>query len=219
MDENLIARLEREGVATATFRRLNPARREKIYLAALESFSVEVFDRVTLDSIAEKAGISKGSLIQYFLTKENLLKFAIRLFIDDYRQYWNAYFSREIAIRTRERINAFFQASIDLWEKNKMLLNFYLKMRYENDSSLTSEFRKEVSMIQSECLNKIIARGVETGELRRDIDPDVISQFFIGLIRNMELAVPAALQSARGKSVLINQLEKSLAALFDGLKA
>jgi len=218
MDENIVIQLERQKAVTATFRRLDSAKKEKIYRAALEAFSKEVYDRVSLDEIAASAEISKGSLIQYFANKENLLRFVIKIFLDDYGGFWEKYFSGEIAVRARERIVSFYLAATELWDKDKISLRFYIKMRYENDAILTQEYREKILRIQSEHLNNMIMRGMETGELRRDIEGEVIVQILIGVMRNIELACLPAFQTARGKASLKEQTEKMAATLFDGIK-
>ncbi len=55
MDENIIVRLEKEKVVTATFRKLSPAKKDKIYKSALKAFGEDIFDRVVLDDIAKTA--------------------------------------------------------------------------------------------------------------------------------------------------------------------
>lgn len=219
MDENIIIQLEKENAVTATFRRLDPAKKENIFRAALEAFSREIYDRVSLEEIAVSAEISKGSLIQYFANKENILKSVITIFLNDYKNYWESYFAGEIAVRAKERIIKLFLAIMELWEKDKTSLRFYIKMRYENDATLTQEFREKISLIQREHLHKMIIRGMETGEIRRDIESEVIVQILIGVIRNLELACLTAFQTARAKTNLKDLIEKIATALFDGVKA
>jgi len=91
-------------------------------------------------------------------------------------------------------------------------------MRYENDAILTQEYREKILRIQSEHLNNMIMRGMETGELRRDIEGEVIVQILLGVMRNIELACLPAFQTARGKASLKEQTEKMAATLFDGIK-
>jgi AcrR family transcriptional regulator len=46
--------------------------RQRIFHAALEEFSDKGFHATTIDSIAERAGIAKGTVYRYFSTKEGL---------------------------------------------------------------------------------------------------------------------------------------------------
>lgn len=55
------------------------ARERRIIDAALELFLSKGIDRVTVSSIAEKAGIGKGTIYKHFLTKNEIL---VRIMID-----------------------------------------------------------------------------------------------------------------------------------------
>ncbi len=218
MNENLIIELEKDKTVTATFRKLEPAKREKIYRTAVEAFSNEVYDRVSLDGIAGSAQFSKGSLIQYFTNKENVLKFVMKIFLDDYKDYWAKYFAGETAVRAKERIITFFLAMVESWEMDKTAFRFHIKMCFENDANLTREYREKMIQIQSEGLNKIIRRGMETGEIRRDIEVQVITELLLGLVRSIELICLPAFQTTRGRAGIKDQIERMTRIFFDGVK-
>ena len=56
---------------------------ENIKQVALELFAVHGADRVSMDEIAEKAGVSKVTIYKYFGSKEDLYAEAINLFVDE----------------------------------------------------------------------------------------------------------------------------------------
>ncbi len=62
-------------------------RRQIILLSALELFSREGYHRTSIESIAKKAGISKGLVYNYFQSKEELLKDLILHGLKDMEQY------------------------------------------------------------------------------------------------------------------------------------
>ena len=104
MDENLIVELEKDGVVTATFRKLAPIKKDAVYRSALNAFASASAERAALDDIARKAKVSKGSLFQYFTHKNNLLAFVTELFFDEYQQFWESYLAREQAVRVHDRL-------------------------------------------------------------------------------------------------------------------
>jgi len=218
MDENIIVRLESEGIVTSTFRKLSPAKKQKLYQAALSCFAGDVFDRVSFDMIAEAAGLAKASFFQYFLNKENLLGFVCEIFIDDYRQFPEDYFRRELAVKARERIRSFFMALFDFWQEKKVEFEFYMKMLFENRRSVTDDFIDRISHLQSQYISDIIARGAQTGEIRRDVDPGrisfVLSLVFDGLYRHLPASVQGRNKRYRGTLV-----DGVVALLFDGIGA
>jgi AcrR family transcriptional regulator len=218
MDENIIVKLETQKIVTSTFRRLSVLKKEQIYQAAINVFSEKVFDRVSLDEIAENAGISKGSLFQYFSSKEKLFTFLLEMFANDYRKYWDDYFSREFAIRAKDRIINYFLSQLDFWDENRISFRFYIKVRHENDSLLTNDFTYLISSIQSQYLASIIARGSQTGEIRRDAEQAMIVLILSGLNEIIEKS-PAWQKSPRSRINLENRLKSIMELLFDGIGA
>src|ERR1700752_1418941 len=60
---------------TVTWARIDPARRAAIVDAAEAEFSAHGFSRGSLNVIARRAGVAKGSLFQYFADKRDLYAF------------------------------------------------------------------------------------------------------------------------------------------------
>jgi len=218
MDENRIIELEDEGIVTATLRRLSPAKKEKLYRAALREFGENVFGRVSLDRIAAAAGVSKGSIFQYFTNKENLLQFTSAVFIDEYRQSFDASSGHESAVKTIDKIRDFFVVQLEYWQASTEQFAFYRKMCYENDHALVRPFVYRMLEIRKEYVVRIVARGVRVGEIRQDIDPGAMAQIllwvFDGLLRHYALDVTTGSRRRYpGKT-----LDETMALLFDGLR-
>ncbi len=217
MNENLIVEMERNGTVTATFRKLEQSKKEAIFRAAIKEFSADVFDRVSLDTIAAGAGISKGSLFQYFGNKEHLLEFVAEIFLDNYRQYWADYFGREHAVRARERVSRYLLACLEYWERERIEYRFYMKMHYENPATLAGDFREKVAQLQRGHISAIIERGMATGEIRRDLETETISFLIHATVRNLEQGYTAVLQVPKTKIDLKDLTLKIVMLLFDGI--
>ncbi len=163
------------------------------------------------------AEISKGSLIQYFSQKDRLLLFVSEIYLNAYQAFWDDYFSRELAVRTRDRILQYFRARLDYWDKDKIGFRFYLKMHYENDYSLGRDFTDNIFRLRQKYLRGIIARGMETGEIRRDRNADEIFFVLSALTSKLDLTYRDILLSPRDKTDLGNLIEKVTSLLFDGI--
>lgn len=57
---------------TVTWARVDPARRAAVVEAAEAEFGAHGFSRGSLNVIARRAGVAKGSLFQYFADKRDL---------------------------------------------------------------------------------------------------------------------------------------------------
>src|SRR5215467_11158439 len=60
---------------TVTWARLDPARRAAVVEAAEAEFGAHGYSRGSLNVIARRAGVAKGSLFQYFADKRDLYAF------------------------------------------------------------------------------------------------------------------------------------------------
>jgi AcrR family transcriptional regulator len=61
-------------------------RRAQVINAALECLAERGFEELTLDLVAEKAGVSKGILMYYFENKKDLLLQSFRAFLEYYNE-------------------------------------------------------------------------------------------------------------------------------------
>ncbi len=72
LEDLLFQNLRKPGEHDKLKRRKHVDARAKILQAALDEFSEKGFHATTIDSIAERAGIAKGTVYRYFRTKEQL---------------------------------------------------------------------------------------------------------------------------------------------------
>jgi len=217
MDENLIVRLEEEKIVTATFRRLAVRKRRKLFEAVIGCVAARPFERVTLDNLAAGAGVSKGSLIQYFTTKENLLLFAAELAADEYHAFCDSYFAREQAVRVRERLEKFFEAHFDYWHKAGAGFRFYIRLRYESGGSAAERFGEDMAGLQYHHLAAIIRRGVDTGEIRRDLGLDHITFVFLAILEELTREYAVASKQSRQADIR-GHSARLIALVLDGVR-
>jgi len=74
-------------VGTEIFQKLNPVKREKIIQSAISEFAVNGYRKASVNNIVRNAGISKGSLFQYFASKTRLFSVTVSassLLVKDY---------------------------------------------------------------------------------------------------------------------------------------
>jgi AcrR family transcriptional regulator len=93
---------------------------------ALELFASAGYHETSISNIAEKAGISKGLMYNYFESKEDLIKQIIRKGMDDLLQYFDP---DQDGIITKEEIRYFIdkmfavmQQDMDFWKVYFMVL-------------------------------------------------------------------------------------------------
>ncbi len=215
MNENLIVSLQEQGIVTPTFRRLSPVKKEKLYKTSLQAFSSDVFDRVSLDDLADAAEVSKGSLFQYFGDKENLLYFVCEIFIDEYRRFWDRYFTQERAVRAHERIKSLLMEQVAYFAERKTEGKFYMVIKHETGNDLSRKFTSDIGKIHHEHLLQIVSRGQETGEIRADLSSKQVTEL-------VQIVSEGILHKIISGGKLHDDYEtgisKAIAALFDGIR-
>jgi AcrR family transcriptional regulator len=78
-DQAWLNELQRRGIITGTFMRLNPARREKIVSGILEEAALKGPSSINIKEAARRADVPVGSLYQYFNRRQGLLDFAVEI--------------------------------------------------------------------------------------------------------------------------------------------
>jgi AcrR family transcriptional regulator len=141
-------------------------RKDQIMNAAEEVFTKKGFDEARMDDIAEKTGLSKGTLYLYFKSKEDLVIAILdRIFMGAFKQ-----------LITREVVEA--SATEAIWRFTEEAIRDYLKMlrmmpiAYE---FLALAFRNKIVQralkqyfdVYMDALIPLIQRGIDSGEFRQ----------------------------------------------------
>jgi TetR/AcrR family transcriptional regulator len=150
--------------------RRKEARPGELLAAALDLFVEKGFAATRVEEVAQRAGVSKGTLFLYFSSKEELFKAVVRENISGRFTEWG------------EELNTFEGSSEELlrhcltswWERvgNTKASGIPKLMMSEagNFPDLAHFFQHEVVQPGNDLIQRILQRGVERGELRA-IDP------------------------------------------------
>lgn len=173
LDENLIVEMVRRKVVADTFRRLTPEKKERVYRAGVVLFGRYGYDGLAVDRFCKDAGISKGSFFQYFPSKLHLLEFVVLAF-DHYLANAVAEMrSAETAVLARDRLQYLYHRLVVNSRLHPDEEHFYL---FATSGVLHARVSLEGIDLERhfyEYVNEIVGRGVETGEIRGDFDPDL----------------------------------------------
>lgn len=152
---------------------------ERILAAAEELFSREGFDAVSMNAIAEKAGVSKANVFHHFKSKNDLYLAVIREvcqqacgFIDDFGSDRGP-FSQRLGLFAQDHLNHMLERS----EITRLIQRDLL----ENGSQRGKELAERVFGQNFARLVDIIRGGQGKGELRHDIDPAMVAVMVLGI--------------------------------------
>ncbi len=214
LDENVVAQLVKRKVASDTFRRLAPEKKELVYRAALRLFGEYGYDGLSVEQLCKEASISKGSFFQYFPSKSHLLEFALLVF-DDYLAKWVAEVRRnEKAVLARDRLKYLYDALVVNTKFFSAEKSFYLFATSAIDHSAVAIEGIDLERHFHQHIAEIIERGEKTGEIRGDFDVEQTG-YLVSII--MQALVSRHFSATRRPRLQTGAYLVSF--LFDGIKA
>lgn len=182
LDENVLVDLVEKGIVEDTFRRLKPAKRERIYRTSLRLFGEYGFDGWSIDRLCDEAEISKGSFFQYFPSKTHLLEFVVLIFDSYLARAVEEIKAHESTVLAKDRLLYLYDTLVVNTRLHDDEQRFYLFVTSGvlhtgvvlEGIDLSNHFRDYVV--------EIIERGVVTGEIRSDFDAELTGMLVSALI-------------------------------------
>jgi AcrR family transcriptional regulator len=112
----------RDGVRSSAESTDNRSRREAILQAGVEIFGRTPYDKVSIDDIAEHAGVAHGLLFHYFKSKRGLYLEVLRRNADDLREIHKLH---DRSVSAARQVRAMFNRHIDYVEQHPQTLLAY----------------------------------------------------------------------------------------------
>ena len=188
-------------------------RRRQILDAAVRAFARRGYEATRVGDVATEAGVAYGLVYHYFSSKEELLE---TIFRDTWSQMLETI--REIeaeADRVREQLRKVVALVLRAWNRDPDLVRVLVR-----EVTRTPHLQTEVAEIQHafDALERIIARGQEAGEFRREIDPRVAGWSLYGALE--EILTGWVMGQLPGEADDVARAERTVVELFcSGLEA
>ncbi len=165
-----ILQLEQEGLVTRTFRRLDPERQQAILTAILDEAIEKGPTGLNIKQVAERAGVSVGSLYQYFGSRERLLAFAVELCVRWMTDTFNEYRPMLVALPLREALAAYLVGGVEWGQTQASLVQFFARAAYQGDPELAERVVRPIANVIREIVHGILTQAAARGEIRTDVD-------------------------------------------------
>ncbi|MEU7133874.1 TetR/AcrR family transcriptional regulator [Streptomyces sp. NPDC046261] len=157
--------------------------RRKLFEAAVTLIAEQGFSSTTVDEIAERAGVAKGTVYYNFASKtmlfEELLRHGIELLTDSLQAA-----ADETADRGGSRVDALdamIRAGLDFITRYPSLTQLYVAELWRTNrawqSTLMQVRQKAIAVIES-----VLREAVTTGELSEDIDVPLTASALFGMV-------------------------------------
>jgi AcrR family transcriptional regulator len=168
--QNRILAYEQRGLVTRTFRRLDPDRQEAIIHSILAEAAQHGPANLNVKRVAEGAGVSVGSIYQYFGSRDGLLAFSIELVVDsmtDLFEQARFYLSQ---MPLSESLGAYIQGGVEWSQAQEGSLQFFARAAYHGDPELRATVVDPIAAEMLATTREMISQAQARGELRPDID-------------------------------------------------
>jgi AcrR family transcriptional regulator len=144
---------------------------KKIVTVAVELFNQHGFESVTMEQIAAVADIAKGTLYNYFPSKESIINTYLQ------RTFQERNDDRITLLRqlpdTRARLTQVFSFLVEGIQRQKQIFEIFLVYRMKQVISLQPAEEGQQSGLTL-LIREIISMGIQSKELRSDLPENVL---------------------------------------------
>jgi TetR/AcrR family transcriptional regulator, fatty acid metabolism regulator protein len=155
-------------------------RRRQLLEAAVKVFAQKGFHAARVGDIAEEAGVAYGLVYHYFESKEELLETI-------FRSTWAEMLSRvheveAAGVPASEAVRQVTALLLRTWRRDPDLVRVLVREVTRNQ-----HVQQEIEEIghAMDALERIVRRGQETGEFRRELDPRLSAVVFYGALEEV----------------------------------
>ena len=151
--------------------------------AAVRLFRARQFHEMTLDEVANEADVGKGTIYLYFSDKNDLFFQTAVSGFDEMCERLKAGATEGACFR--DRLVEVCQTVSDFFRERRPLFRMILS---EGERVLSRgatlrqrwlEHRKQMTAIVTE----IVAKGVESGDVRADVPAEILTEYLFGMLR------------------------------------
>lgn len=177
--------LQKEGRVTRTFCRLDEARQKAIVDAILEEATEKGPASVHIKTIAARAGVSVGSLYQYFPDRDGLLDFAVELCVRYMLDFLATSRPYLLAMPLSDALHSYLAVGVEWGSTQANLVRFLRRAAYQGDPVLAEKAVRPIATAMRELTRDLLTGAAGRGEIRSDVDLEAAAR----LVNVLALAV------------------------------
>lgn len=166
------------------------AKKMEIMQAALQVFSQKGVASTKMIDIAKAASVGKGTIYEYFSSKEEIFATGFRYFFDGFEQEMEQALAQsqkpeeQLEILIRRSLSAFFE---DQLEFAAIMLDFWAEGIRTKDNTINNAINlKQLYQNYRKMIIQIINAGIKQGIFRK-LDPVPYASFLIGALDGLML--------------------------------
>lgn len=156
---------------------LRKSKTSLIFQAAIDVFSEKGFDKATMDDIAARANVAKGTIYYHFKSKEELFLFLVEEGVELLKEAVESKLSDEMS--PREQLQLIVREQVEFFGNYRDFCVILLREAWGGEDR-QFEFRK---MIRSYMylIEKVLKEGIESGDFH-PVDPEYAAAGLFGMV-------------------------------------
>jgi TetR/AcrR family transcriptional regulator len=152
----------------ATFGKLSLEKKERVLSAATDLFAERGFHRTEMDAIARRAEISKGSLYNYFKSKDELFLHICNTGIQGFRE--NVWREIPAHLDIYRQVDELFRRQVPLILAHPQNFQIYLNLASSGMRRFADRYTRKGEEFGAQRLKALLQEGITGGIVRSDLD-------------------------------------------------
>ncbi len=194
-----------------TFDRIPEEKRQRVLDAAIAEFGSLGFARANINTIAERAGVSVGSMYKYFPSKDALFLSIIERAQQLLEEILAGIDQAEGPVF--EKLEAMLAMAMRFGRENPDLNRLYLACMQEEMVALSDQLPRQLEEVTSRYYRALIAAGQQSGEIDPDLDPRTVSFCMDNLLLMLQFSQASTYLAGRKEVFLGKSKARSEKAL------
>lgn len=155
---------------SSLFKKLAPEKQEKVFQAAVGEFASHGYRNASMNNLVKTAGISKGSLFQYFRTKSDLFDKVVEISLSRVKQFLRKVRDDTERLSFFQRLEQLLRSGFSFIDEHPLLAKVYFQLLQSGEAPFGSERMIFLRQQATDFLAEIIEDGVARKEIRADLD-------------------------------------------------
>ncbi len=157
---------------TRLYRNLSKEKQEKIFSAAVNEFACRGYLNASMNVVVREAGISKGSLFQYFSSKADLFVGIVDIAEEMVREYLRLVRNQTSSHQFSLQLGTLVRSGFAFINSQPQLARIYFEVIQSGETPLGPQLSARLRKRSYDFLGEMIREAVQKGELRADIPTD-----------------------------------------------
>mgnify|MGYP003388721409 FL=1 len=168
---------------TNKFEQLPEEKQSRIVDASISEFAEKDYETASMNTVVNQAGISKGSLFNYFKTKSVLYDHIYQIALGEVKLYLRDVRDETIDLSFENRLSKVVDSGVLFIMEHPRLARIYFRLVYSGDSPNREKIVNELQAMSDDYLGNIIQDAMDRNELNPNLDKSQ-SVFFLDAVLN-----------------------------------